>query len=705
MEKETEQDSERPSTVLPEGKIFGTAKDDEFTIKVNGEQEGIFKRFEYLSMPFSVAGEDQMFRELLDQAEKEGTAFRDQLESDDEAMELVEQVYSRMEENPGFSRELLDTVLSDAYVDDNIIAEMDVEDGFEPKLGKFAAGWKHMSDFYGIEGLVGGDAEELNPFLEEGGSMVAGGLDSLETKLPAIRDELSDEEWNENLLKISSLVDRDYRQIDRGVDILELIHGREELGEDTVSESEKVLDELVDSKFESNADLGKFYNTYIRFHNWLPLKITSDGPEGDAYDSICDPASDALEMFEGSLSDSLSEIGDATSPKGLALTWMVDQRIEPEGKPVGDRDKLVESAGRFEDRIDDEIADRREQFEIMDYDDPGFYPGLTGGKWKGLKLLHDVKSAFDLDYKVPDAEVVTDIGVKKLLEQESALDVIEDNVFSMDESSRKEIQERIEDIDLGQIADDLESGMIARSSMYGEDGASNFAGTYESFFTDEDPEEAFRNVLSSYFSRKAVDAREDKGMTHLGGIGVIIQDKIDAKLGGVIHLTDEGYSISEAGNPEKAVEGRGNCYDSENYEGLLEGTSVEGLEDDLSRLHSVLGDIDIEYVSNGEETYITQLRPKHSIESDDRSFEADDTYVIDSLEDMDEADLNGDGDYVVRMNFLGRDNIMDREREIEEFLRQNQHKIAGVEGRMPSPAHIPNNIEGHFKIPYRQVED
>lgn len=704
MQKESslEQDN---AAVLPEGNVFGTVEDDEFSVNLNEEEKGVFKRFEYPSMAFSITGNEDFLDELFARTETEGASFKQLLEEDKEAEEVVHQIYDRMEQNPGFSRELLDNLLSDIYVDDNAIAQMETGDTIEERLGKFVAGWKQLSDFYGIEGLVGGDAEEINPFLEEDSSMVAGGLDSLERKLPSIRDQLSEDEWNENLIKISSLVDRDYQQIDRGVDILEHIHGLEELEDDIITDSQILLDELVGADFETNGELGKFYNTYIRFHNWMPLQIKADGPEGDAYDSICAPASEALEMVDGPVYESLSEIGDATSPKGLALAWLVDDEVEVNGEKLGDREELVRETKKFEDRIDSELEERRESFETFTYDDPAMYPGLVGGKWKGLKLLNDAKEVFDLDYEMPEAEVLTDIGVERLFDQAGIGELIQDNLFSMEENTRKEIVEKIDSLDVSNFTGGLDGSIIARSSMYGEDGASNFAGTYDSFSAQSEYEEAVRNVLSSYFSEKAVKAREDKGLTHNGGRGVILQEKVEAERGGVIHLTEDGYSITEGEDPENAVEGNGYLNESDSFEELLEDTAVEDVKDDIEKLHSVFGDIDVEYVSDGEDVYLTQMRPKNQISRDDREIEATETYTINSFEELSDTDLNGGENYIVRMEFLGRDNIMDKEEQIEDFLRDNRENVEAVEGKMPPPAHIPNNIEGHFRIPYQQISE
>jgi len=337
-------------------------------------------------------------------------------------------------------------------------------------------------------------------------------------------------------------------------------------------------------------------------------------------------------------------------------------------------------------------------------DDPAMYTGLVGGKWKGLKLLNDAREALDLKYSIADGKVISSVGVEKMLEEAGIQELIEEDVFKMGEDTRQEVVERIDDIDVSEYINDLGDSVIARSSMYGEDGASNFAGTYESFHADGSPEQAVKDVVKSYFSEQAVDAREDKGMTHTGGISVILQEAIEHETGGVVHLTDQNYSISEAEDAEQAVEGGGETYKGDTVEDLVEGTALEQMADDLEELHDTFGDIDLEYAVDENQVYLTQMRPKHqATKGESPDLDSMNTVKLDSFEEMYDTELDGESPYVVRMEFLGRDNIMDREKEIEQFLRENQEKIGGVKGHMPAPAHIPNNIEGHFRIPYEEV--
>jgi len=690
--------------VLPEGDLFGTVEDDEFNISIDGEDSGVFKRFQYPKALFSVTNNEELFEEVLEEAENEGSSFAEELGQNKEARNVVNDVSARMENNPMFSREIMDTLLARVYVDDNIIADVPAEDSLESKMAKFSAGWKHLSDFYSIEGLVGGDAENINPFLEGEASRTAGTLDSLETVLPALRDTLSDEEWSRTKLQLSSVVERDASHIEHATNVLEHIHGKKEYDQEFLQRSRDRVDDLAHSSFDSNVDFGKFYNTVIRFHNWMPLNITENGPEGDQYDSICAPAKDGIEYIEGlSIEEPLNEIGDATSPKGLALSWLIDEELEVDGETIGDREEFAAEEERFQQVIGERVQADRTDFSEITFDDPAMYSGLTGGKWKGLKLLEDAQEHFDLDYDVPDGRAVTSIGVERLMEEAGVSDTVQENLFSMDEESRQQIVEAIDDVDVSQYFD-LGQDTIMRSSMYGEDGGSNFAGTYESYLSGDNPDQAFKDVIKSYFSKRAVEAREDKGLTHDGGIGVIVQDAITPEEGGVLHLAGDEYALSTASDPERAVEGLGDNVTSSEISELVEGTELEGLESDLEELHRTFGEIDIEYVANDDEVYLTQMRPKYSAaESLDQDLTDYQRFNIEEFDEIHSTELNGTGKYVVEMDFLGRDNIMDRVNELNRFIIDNEDKISGIECNMPIAAHIPNNIESHFGIPYRKT--
>ena len=551
-------------------------------------REGVFKRFEYLSLPFSITGNHEKFRELLKKAQENGTSFSYELSNDPNAQEIVKNVLGKMESSPSFSKQVVDTLLPILYVDDNIINDVNLGENLEDNIAKVVVGWKHQADFYCIEGLVGGDGE-VNPFRQQGNSaFIAGGLDSLETVLPTLKTHLSNDEWLKTCLKLSSIIERDYSQIDRAVDELNLRNKNKICSDEELENSLQLLDELTNIRLDTNSEVGKFYNALIRFHGAIPIALKKNGVEGNTYNSISGPAKKALKLIQDNpdIVKNLSSITDASSPKGLALASLIDNEV------IGDKSLLKGKVEDLEDILASKVPEERRNFSTFDLDDPCFYKSMVGGKWKGLKLLHNTKEALGLNYKVPKGYVISSLEISRKLSENGVLDIINQNIFSLDDNRRNAIRERIDNtiFDSNHQGKELGNSLIMRSSMYGEDGSSNFSGTYESFPCKiEDRPNAIRNVVRSYFSDEAIKSREDVGLAHIPGICVINQEKIEG-IGGVIHLTKNQSSFSIAETPEDAVLGSGDYQTSEDITKLVEGTPLHKVGKDLQTLYQIFGD-------------------------------------------------------------------------------------------------------------------
>ena len=688
--------------ILPEGNIFGQNDSDEFTIQIDNEFIGVFKTLEYLSLPFSITGNQKTFEKLFEKAQLKGTSFQDELNKDRNALRIIHQVNSHMRTHPVLSKQILDHTLSRIYVYDNILASTNELKTFEGHLAKVAVSWKRLSDFYCIEGLVGGDGEN-NPFTEEqDSSFIAGGLDSLETKLPLLKYNLDEHTWKKICIQLSSVVNRDYRQIDRATDVLSIVFGNDrEISNNEIFDSIDLVDKLSKSVFSTNIEIGKLYNTLVRFHNWLPLAIKQTNFDGDAYDSICIPSKKALDMLDESsdIAKSLSKITDATSPKGIGLVRLVD-----DGK-IGNRIELIAQINNLEDRLLVQEENSRNEYSLFTLEDQSFYPGLMGGKWKGSKLLHDAKEAFGLSYHIPIGFGISSMAIESIMKERGISEILSKNIFSLDEGRRRKILDLIEKTDFSGIIDDrvlnqLGESIIVRSSMYGEDGTSNFSGTYDSTrCVIGQVEKAIKLVVKSYFSSEAVKSREDIGLAHIPGISLKIEEHIKGS-GGVIHITDQGCSLSFSETPEDAVNGNGTYNSGETLYETITGTSLEEISEDLELLHDFFGNIDLEFVQeNGTSNiYLIQKRPKYKLpDVVDRNISGD-RITVSSISDLHNTRL--DKPYVVEMPFLGKENINNHEEDIMNFIRENINYVVAVEGRMPSVAHIPNKIEGHFRIPY-----
>jgi hypothetical protein len=708
--------------ILPDGDLFGNKSEDEFIAELNGERFGVFKRFEYLSIPFSIVGREDVFYRVLKRARENSSSFKEELKKDAEASNLAKKVLDTMSQKPEFSKQVVDTLLSRVYVHDNLIARMYAgkESFFEDNIARIVVAWNKLADFYNIEGFVGGNGEN-NPFEANGRghSVLAGGLDSLEARLPqAFKRIENDFEKKKMLLQLSSIVGRSYKQIEHAINVLDIVSKDKqiELNKDEVNECKELVDILSKAVFSKNIEHGKFFNTIIRFHNWMPLALKKSDPIGDAYDSICVPSKKAFgELTElPKIKESLSKITDATSPKGLGIATLVD-----EGKIPG-KEIIAKRINSLENEVNKFINNEIRDFFFLNLKDNLFYSSITGGKWRGLKLLSDAKEALGLKYNIPEGFVMTSFATQELLKNVGADKIIYRNALAFSLADALAVQNKIMGSDsiidsisgleseINSLFESSDDEIVVRSSMYGEDGNSNFSGTYESKVArnnKQEVENAIKAVVSSYFSKEAISSRNDVNLAHIPGIGVIFQRKIAGK-GGVIHITNQSASISYAKNPEEAVQGNGVGYSAQNIDELLENhkTELSELKEELKKLHQLFGDIDLEFVVDKKnDVYLTQMRTKYTIPQAD----IPDTKKLDKLKIKKLDELLGlklDRSLIVEMDFLGKENLADKESLIMDFIRNNKQYIKAVAGYMPQVAHIPNKIEGHFRIPYIKKE-
>ncbi|MCF7872502.1 hypothetical protein K9L97_05715 [Candidatus Woesearchaeota archaeon] len=691
--------------IIAEGNIFGNIDEDEFFIKQKNKKEGVFKRFEYLSIPFSILKKEELFQKIIQRAKNNNTSFEKEIEKDSKAKKIIEQVIKHMEEKPRFTNQILDMTLQKIYLTDkaidNILNQTKTYNT-NRELAKTLISWELLSDFYCIEGLVGGDGKN-NPFNKGGKkSLVSGGLDALETKLYSLKEQMDENSWKKITLKLSSIIERSYKQIDEATETLGIVFGKEnKLSNKEIINSNQLIDDIRKTTLQTNSDIGSFYNALIRFHNWMPSKLKINDMKGDTYDSIGTPIKKILNKTKNKkILESISSIKDATSPKGLGLITLL------ENEKIGNKEKFEVEQQKQKQKIKEELKKELKKYEIINLEDNLFYSGMCGGKWKGIKLLYDTKEALNLNYKIPKSKVITTNAIERILNENNILDDIYNNIFEMNEKTRTNIENKIENISMNEVElEDMPENIIARSSMYGEDGSTNFAGTYESISTKkENIETAIKKVMKSYFSEEAIKSREEIGLAHIPGINIVIQEFIKGS-GGVIHISDKETRISYASSPEIAVNGNGNTEKiGKNIEHALQGTFLANNINDVKQLYELFGPLDLEYVIKEKDVYLTQLRPLHILPEEiskiDKNAKRKTIKHINELKNQ-----NLEHSCVIRMEFLGRENIMDKEGEIMNYIRKNRKYILGIEGHMTNTPHIPNKINSQFKIPYQKISE
>lgn len=701
--------------IIPNGNYFGNEKEDEFKVNVKGKDKGVFKRLEYLSLPFSITDQEDKLEELYQKA-RNSESLNEEIKKDSESKELVEKVFQRMKAHPEFSKQTLEMILPIIYLKDKAINDIELRDDLIDYISRVALAWKEQKDFYCIEGLVGGDGEG-NPFELNGKqySPIAGGLDCLETTFGSLFEKVDDTTKKKIALQVSSLINREYTQILDAINVLGVIHGKDErLSEEEISSSINLLDKLTKTSFDKNVEFGKFFNTFIRFHNWMPNQLKAGDLKGDTYDAICVPTKKALESlkkqrrYENVIED-IEKIKDATSPKGLALISLIDEGV------IQGKEQILESLELKEKELKQELEKNLESFKTISLEDKLFYPGLVGGKWKGLKLLYDTQKAFDLDYKVPEGFVITTPAISKYLKDIGLEEQLNRLVFGINKEDKEEIITKIDEHkfldknpEIKEKVRKMSKKLVIRSSMYGEDGKSNFSGTYESkacLNNEDDINDAINIVIRSYFSDEAIKCREDIGLAHIPGINVIVQEKVHG-IGGVVFATSKGCSLTYAVNAEEAVNGNGSHKEKESIDDLIgKDEALHSVKESIKTVYNLFGDSDIEFViGQDNQVYLTQLRPKYVNPEVISKEELNNLPEVKISNICDLANTFIDKECLVYMPFLGRDNVMDKESEIMGFIRENKQYIKGVAGNMPKVAHIPNKIEGHFKIPYLKKE-
>lgn len=691
----------KKTRIIAAGDYFGSDTNDEFRINVEGNDWGVFKKFEYLTIPFSFLGREDISKRLLDRAKTNGTSFNDELEKDTKARDISTEFLDRMRESSDFSRQVFETLLSRVYVRDNQLFESTLSEmSLEQAVARSVRAWETQADFYCIEGLVGGDGIS-NPLMDNPGTRlpIAGIIDCLEGDLPVVLGSMGEYDRNKFLIQMSRIVERDYNAIEYGSEFLSGLFTGSELDDEDLGNMARSVDALSKTSLEGNLNVGIFTNSLIRFHNWLPISLKSGDCSVESYEGLTGPIARAIELVDEATRIELGQINDATSPKGVALARLIDEGKIP-GKEVV-IDLLNNQPGLQDDG----------KHSTFEYEDPAFYTGLVGGKWKGLKLLHDTKNLFGLTYKLAPGFCISSIAVNQMLEGEGVLGKILRNSYAMDEQTRAEIVNDIGSINVDKYlkpvirkVKDLGERVVIRSSMYGEDGKKSFAGTYESFHCEqEDVEEGIKGVMESYFSHDSVASREQSHLAHVPGISIVAQERLEG-IGGALYITSKGAHLTYGSDAEEAMNGNGIDISASNVRELLQSTSVmSNYVHDFEVLHDVFGDIDVEFVVHKDELYLIQLRskfvPQKYEEQEAKSYAR---VSVDKIDDLVNTKL--DSPTIVSMPFL-KGNIMGERGKIMDFLRSNRDYVMGVEGYVSPVSHIPNNIEGMFFIPYELIKE
>jgi len=185
----------------------------------------------------------------------------------------------------------------------------------------------------------------------------------------------------------------------------------------------------------------------------------------------------------------------------------------------------------------------------------------VGGKGHSLGVL--LRSNFD----VPDGFVITCAAFLKALEYNNLMGRVEKLAAEITQNNFRETSAGIKELILGsEIQEDIVSKIqkalkklnaqyvSVRSSAVSEDSLkASFAGLHDTFLNvkaDLDIVlENLKKCWASLFNERAIIYRVKKGIPHLEGIAIVIQEMIPAEISGItftVHPTDEKSLLMEA---------------------------------------------------------------------------------------------------------------------------------------------------------------
>lgn len=610
----------------------------EFEVKGIGE---CFHTFE-LHPALVLFGNSKCVESLLEKSKETGISVNSLVEDDDVFMQSV----LSFEKNLGFN---LENLLTDSLLMDRAIALKWKESGkigsMEEGAARFIAAWESMLPFYSIEGFVGSFGGK--------GSSESGILDLVEDLLPGI--DTRTEKGKQIALCLASVVGRDFSDIEHAAEALKHIKGEKKFDEDWVLDLAK---DLRNTEVKTNGEVTSFFNTIIRFHNWMGLRLKADDSLGDTFDSVCVPANTIATMLGN---PDVMGIRDATSPKGIAAI-----RFMEENDDEGFAGRVISKAKELRNKLLEEKTRSLEDFAVIEPEDPFFPHSLVGGKAQGLKSLKEAVEVMGLNLNVPRFVVVSRIGLEK------------------PELLSRKLGER----DLGWVG-------IARSSAIGEDSHSNFAGVFESVEVNANTNvvSAIESVVRSFTGKEARLAKQQACIPEDALGGVVLQERVEGK-GIVLFIRSmNSATLSFADTPSDAVNGKGQEFTGP-LDSILKKAGLDGTKDDLIKLFDTFGPIDLELVQN-ERVHAVQMRRIAKASSTPEFPVQANRIEVSSITDL--PPLLSEKK-VIRVNEM----LSPRREETLDFVLNNKKNIAGVESPDNETSHIVNFIRS-LGIPFRNT--
>lgn len=546
-------------------------------------------------------------------------------------------------------------------------------------FARLTAAFAVSAPFYHIEALVADNRAQKpdNPIEFSGDTIVAGKLDAVAMLLPAAIKNLviakpgdwGDLSWekigfstkllesnyksNDSTIKlilqrVACLASLDIETVVFAANAIEFIPHR--VGGKTSDHTQEAAIKLLNLVLDEPASdvtttrIAKDMNALIRFLNWTPSVKSSANFSGKnwMYDSVCATAGELLELarnnaellfgpefgdvFKNRLIPQLDGI-DAMSAKGRFMLQLLH-----EGKFTTDSTQHITTT--IERRTPALLTCLDESQKIVNFDDFSFV-SQVGGKAIGLKNAIELFGEESVvSSKIIPVNTVNEwlLGVSGLRPLLKRLELDTENRADIAEQIRQQIllaEPPLNLLESFTLAIDSEatSKLAFRSSSFDEDVdvIGPAPGIYDSV-VGIDPNanqavgEAFKTVVASFFTTKAVHFRDAKGLRHKPIMAVLGQKIIDGP-GGSIFIQGRNRTVNIAETPaalndlsraheiQRIVLGAGDEMKFE-WSPKISTDKLEQLSRFAELAQSVHGPVDIEFVSDPitDRLMILQLR-------------------------------------------------------------------------------------------------
>lgn len=336
--------------------------------------------------------------------------------------------------------------------------------------------------------------------------------------------------------------------------------------------------------------VAKNINALIRFRNWTPAIRSNANFSGKhwAYDAVCDSAAKIMDIladnpevvfgdefastYNESLASQLQDL-DATSAKGRFFLQLFNEgRFKPEIA-----DKITQTTGQFSTEVIFEMRNLQQSESLIDIT-RNAPVHMVGGKATGLRRAINIFG----EHRVHPGKAITSEATNAwLYENDGIANLIDSLRKASDTEDKVKIGEEIQRLIYASevptsITENIklffpDKKIVLRSSSFDEDTdvVGPAPGIYESVLNvsssdNSEIELGLKEVLSSFFSDKAISFRELKGLRHNPNFAILVQE-FNPSTGGtifinngevVINIGSDAASINDLENASSLEEKR-----------------------------------------------------------------------------------------------------------------------------------------------------